>query len=99
MQFLPFQPLSLEKGRMEVERPISPAGTQREEEMGNRRGGRERCDPCFSCSSVGGSKERGDQQQYRLIADGFARINSDKQADSSWRRSKADHMLKWVSFS
>lgn len=28
MQFLPFQPLSLEKGSMEVERPISPAGTR-----------------------------------------------------------------------
>lgn len=46
---------------MEVERPIFPSRdmARRGEERGNRRGGRESCDLCFSCSSVGGTKERG----------------------------------------
>lgn len=36
---------------------------------------------------------KGDQPQYFLSTDGFARLNSDRQADSSWGRSRAKHMF------
>lgn len=36
---------------------------------------------------------KGDQPQYFLVTDGFTRLNSDKQADSSWGRSKENHMF------
>lgn len=42
---------------------------------------------------------KADQAQYFLITDGFARINSDRQADSSSGRNSVDHMLTCVSFS
>lgn len=41
----------------------------------------------------------GDQPQHFLITNGFARMNSDRQADSSWGNSKADHMFICFSFS
>ena len=55
--------------------------------MGNRRGGRENCDPGFLAVLLEAPR-KGDQPRYFLITDGFARISSDRQADSSWERRK-----------
>ena len=55
--------------------------------MGNRRGGRDNCDPGFLAVLLEAPR-KGDQPRYFLITDGFARISSDRQADSSWERRK-----------
>lgn len=70
---------------MEVERPIFPSRDM--ERRWVTRGGRENCDPCLPAVLLQAPR-KGDQPRYFLITDGFARISSDRQADSSWERRK-----------